>query len=203
MNFRKIFLSCIVLLLVFSLTGCSSLNELRDTANELKELAEQDDMYLKTSAEELCSLNDSDLCYAVSLRTWEKVSEAESIDQEMSLLNEKEQVFYALDLLLMEVGNGGLCQFFGNSSSYIASLISDYLGLIGAEYHKELYDSFVKNNDIDLNNLQKFSYESEAQYDGLYEQYPFDEFDEAFYGNVELLEEKLAKFIRDNISFFE
>ena len=74
--------------------------------------------------------------------------------------------------------------------------------LFRADYHKELYDSFIKDNGIDLNNLQKFSYESEEQYDSLYEQYPFDEFDETFYAEVESFENHLAAFIRDNINSF-
>lgn len=203
MKLKKLLSVCFVMLLIFNFTGCSALKKMKDSANEIKELAQQDEKYLKMSEEELCALDDGDLCYAISLRTWEKVSSAEDIEQEMSMLNKKEQIFYALDLLLMEVGNGGLCQFFGNSSSFVAPLISECLETIGAKYHKELYDSFVKDNDIDFGNLNKFTYESENQYSALYEQYPFDEFDEKFYGEIEAFEECLAKFIRNNISSFK
>ena len=70
-------------------------------------------------------------------------------DDDISQLDDNEKVFFVLYIFNLEIQNGGLCQFFVNSSRAYATLISQYLEIIGALEHKMLYDDFVKEN-IDL-----------------------------------------------------
>ena len=56
-------------------------------------------------------------------------------DDDIDRLTDDEKVFFVLYLFNMEVQNGGLCQFFVNSTSIYAPLISDYLDKVGARDH--------------------------------------------------------------------
>ena len=56
----------------------------------------------------------------------------------------------------MELQNGGLCQFFVNSSRSLAPYVDECLKMVGAEEHRKLFAEFVANNQIDLNNLDSF-----------------------------------------------
>jgi len=101
----------------------------------------------------------------------------------------------------MEVNNGGLCQFFVNSSRMVAPLVSEYMGIIGAADHKKLYDDFTSKYGIDLNDLSSFDIEEAAEFEEQNQRYPFDEYDDAFY-DMEPLETYLKKFIRENVKDF-
>ena len=57
-------------------------------------------------------------------------------DDDISQLDDNEKVFFVLYIFNLEIQNGGLCQFFVNSSRAYATLISEYLEIIGALEHK-------------------------------------------------------------------
>ena len=101
-------------------------------------------------------------------------------------LDENEKVFYVLYYFNAEWQNGGLCQFFVNSSRKYAPLISEYLEIVGALEHKKMYDKFIKENGIDLNDLSFFEIDDLSEYQNKVEAYPFDQFDDAFYDLGEL-----------------
>lgn len=117
---------------------------------------------------------------------------------DINRLTDDEKVFFVLYLFNMEVQNGGLCQFFVNSTSIYAPLISDYLDKVGATDHKLLFDDFVKNNKIDLNDLSFFDFEDLSEYETKANAYPFDDFDDALYDLVDL-EEFLQTFAEINL----
>lgn len=119
-------------------------------------------------------------------------------DDDINRLTDDEKVFFVLYLFNMEVQNGGLCQFFVNSTSIYAPLISDYLDKVGARDHKLLFDDFVKNNKIDLNDLSFFDFEDLSEYETKANAYPFDDFDDALYDLVDL-EEFLQTFAETNL----
>ena len=119
-------------------------------------------------------------------------------DDDINRLTDDEKVFFVLYLFNMEVQNGGLCQFFVNSTSIYAPLISDYLDKVGARDHKLLFDDFVKNNKIDLNDLSFFDFEDLSEYETKANAYPFDDFDDALYDLVDL-EEFLQTFAEINL----
>lgn len=94
----------------------------------------------------------------------------------------------------IEVNNGGLCQYFVNSSRAGAPMLSECLKEINATKHQKLFDDFIKKNKIDLNNLDNFIIELEEEglgkissvsddnkYYEKYRSYPFDDFDSKFY----------------------
>lgn len=115
-------------------------------------------------------------------------------DDDLSLLNDNEKVFFVIYLYNLEIQNGGLCQFFVNSSRAYATLISEYLNAIGALDHKKLYDDFVKENNINLLDLSFFDMDDLAEYEAKANAYPFDSFDNTFCELTEL-EELLEEFM--------
>lgn len=117
-------------------------------------------------------------------------------DDDLDLLTEKEQIFFVLSIYEMEINNGGLCQFFVNSSRAYAGLVSEFLGILGALEHQKLYQDFIENNGIDLTNLDIFDMDDLEEFQEKNELYPFDEFDDAFYELeplCDLLEEFMNK----------
>ncbi len=112
----------------------------------------------------------------------------------------QEQVnVYSLINFEIEVNNGGLCQFFVNSSRECAPYLSKALETIGAFEMKELFDSFVSQNAIDLNNLESFVINSADEYDAQTERFDFDFFDDKFYENTDLHGQIIA-YAKKNIS---
>ena len=153
------------------------------------------------SSDELSNLSDDDLFEAVLIRTGSKVDSFESPEEGIKALNDKERIFYAVSSLDLELDNGGLCQFFANSSREVASMVSECMRYIGADEHSKLYDDFICKYDIDVNDLSSFDSETEEEFSKQYERYPFDEFDDEFC-YIEPLQDYLIKFIKENIKDF-
>lgn len=163
----------------------------------IEEFEKQNAVYLTLTTEGLKELPEEELFSAVWARTYKRVDELE----DFRALPEKQRIFYAVNLLEAEVNNGGLCQFFVNSSREVAPYISEYLGVIGAMEHKELFDNFIEENQIDVNDLTSFICEDVEEFSEQTERYPFDDYDDAFY-ELEPLEEYLTSFIKNNIDEF-
>ncbi len=100
-----------------------------------------------------------------------------------------------------EIGNGGLCQFFVNSSRELAPYVSECLEEVGATEHKELYEKFISDNSIDLNDLSFFEIKDLEEYAEKEEMYDFDSFDEA-YMELPFLADIITEYIRANINEF-
>lgn len=115
--------------------------------------------------------------------------------------NPSQKLFYSVGYYEMEINNGGLCQFFVNSSRVVAPFLSEYLKNVGANEHKKLYDDFVSSNGIDLSDLSSFYSPTVEDFVAQTKRYPFDDFDDA-YMELEPLETYLTKFAKDNISDF-
>ena len=147
----------------------------------IKEAKRNEKRYLELSSEKLGALNDSDLFNAVLSRTEAKVDKYDDIADGVRSLSGAERVFYVTSYYETEVNNGGLCQFFVNSSREVAPLISECLKAIGADEHKKLYDSFISDNGIDVNDLSSFIIDDAAEFEAQTERYPFEDFDNVFY----------------------
>ncbi len=160
-----------------------------------------DEKYIKMSIPELSQLTDDELFTAVWTRTENIVSSKEDILEGFNSLNEEQRIFYAVNYLEMEVNNGGLCQFFVNSSRMVAPVVSEYMGIIGATEHKKLYDTFTEKHQINIQDLSSFDCETVEVFQSQYERYPFDEYDDAFY-KLEPLQKYLTQFIKENIEAF-
>ena len=157
--------------------------------------------YLSMTTEELAALSDDELYEALIFRTEEAVWHFDDVQTGFRALNESQKVFYAVSNLEMEVNNGGLCQFFANSSQVCAPFVLQALERIGAEEHQKLLDDFVTKYGIDLNDLSSFETDSVEEFLELYERYPFDEYDYAFYA-LEPLQQPLVAFARAHLADF-
>lgn len=111
----------------------------------------------------------------------------------------KEQILaYSLYMFEMEVNNGGLCQFFVNSSSDCAPFISEALEAIGAAELRNSFEQFVNDNDIDLTDLSSFKIADVKEYESQTKRFDFDRFDEKFYDN-ENFHQQVIDYFRCNV----
>ena len=166
-----------------------------------KEIARQQEIYCNLSTDELAALSDEDLFVACKLRIDVIVDTCTDSAEAFARLNDHQKVVYALDYLEMEVNNGGLCQFFVNSSRVVAPYVSDYMALIGASEHKALFDGFISQHRIDLNDLSSFIIHRHRDYEAQTKRYPFDEYDDQFY-TLPSLQEPLTAYIRQHLDEF-
>jgi len=160
-----------------------------------------DEKYLQMSVSELSKLTDDEIFNAVWMRTEYIVSSKENLLEGFNSLNEEQRIFYAIYYLEMEVNNGGLCQFFVNSSRIVAPIVSDYMEIIGASEHKKLYDTFIGKYQINTYDLSSFDCETVEVFQSQYERYPFDEYDDVFY-ELEPLKNYLISFVKKHIEKF-
>ena len=167
----------------------------------IKEQQEKDAAYLKLSTAELSCLSDDELFCAAVVRAQHAVDAYEDMAEGIHALSREQQVLYGLNYLDCEVNNGGLCQFFVNSSRVLAPMISGYMETVGAVEHKKLYDGFLKKHRIDVSDLSSFDSRSAEEFEAQYDRYPFDEYDDAFY-ETEPLETYLIPFIKANLDKF-
>ncbi len=173
----------------------------KELKRSIEEAKENEKRYLEMSTDELSVLSDDELFEAVTARTESKVDGFDEWEDGLNSLNPSQKIFYSVNWLEIEVNNGGLCQFFVNSSRMVAPLVSEYMDIIGAAQHKKLYDDFVNKNGIDLTELSFFDVDKVEEFEEKTEKYPFDEYDDAFY-DIEPLETYLKKFIRENLNDF-
>ena len=113
-------------------------------------------------------------------------------------IDEKQKLVYSLNNFEAEINNGGLCQFFVNSSSECAPYISKALEAVGAFSIKELFDKFISENNIDVNDLSSFKISSVDEYESQTKRYDFDSFDDKFYED-EKLHQQIIDYSRKNI----
>ena len=94
----------------------------------------------------------------------------------------KEQlVVISLTAYDSEINNGGLCQFFSNSSKEFAPNISNSLEEINAIKHKEQFDKFIKDNKINLKELDLYESDNVEDFIDKYDDLPFEDFDRNYY----------------------
>ena len=79
----------------------------------------------------------------------------------------------------MEIQNGGLAQFFRNCGVIYAKLLPDALRSTGLSDVADLYESFLRDNDISLDFIASFK-ERVPEFVQYYEWYDYDSFDEAY-----------------------
>lgn len=179
--------------------------ELRKFKNLMKDMPQQierqNEAYLSMTTEQLAVLPDEELFTAAECRINCKMGGLEDSQGGYAALSPQQKVVYAVNMLEMEVNNGGLCQFFVNSSRVFAPHISDYLGIIDADDHKKLFDHFIRKYKINLNDLSSFQIQRAKDFQKQFERYPFDEYDNAFY-QLDSLAVPLTAYIRTNIDAF-
>lgn len=167
----------------------------------VREQLEKEALYVSMTKDELAQIDDDDLLFAAMARAEEAMKDFDEIEDGINSLNDMQKVLYALNTLDMEVNNGGICQFFVNSSRAVAPIISECMEVIGADDHQKLFDDFVAKYEIDLEDLSSFDSDTVEEFSEQYERYPFDEYDDAFY-ELEPLETYLIPYIKNNIEMF-
>lgn len=145
------------------------------------------------SKEELLALTDKEFFDAI-----ECVCEDAVFDINAPGINEEQKLVYSLNRFEAEVNNGGLCQFFVNSSSECAPYISKALELIGANETKTAFDKFIFDNKINVNDLSSFNISEIDEYEYQTQRYDFDSFDNIFYKD-ENFHQQIIDYARKNI----
>lgn len=152
---------------------------------------------LETAAE----LTDEELLDCVTSRL-PKVETAE----ELSALSGPTQVIYTLYWYDLEVQNGGLCQYFVNSSRMTAPYLSEALAAVGAEGYRQEFEAFVQTNGIEVTDLSGFAIADAKEFAERNARFPFDAFDDGYYARYERepLNGKMTAYIRQHLAaFFE
>ena len=191
---KKIVFSALLVRLSIALCGCS-----------MYFLQNNKKRYLSMSGEQLASLSDTELYEAIMYRT-EHIVDAVLMaggewEDGVNAMNPSQKLVYSLNWLELEIQNGGIVQFFSNSSRMTAPFVSEYLSLVGAYEHQKLYDDFIVNNGIDLNDLSPFDIDDLSEFAALYEKYPSDAFDDAWY-TLDSIEIYLVQYIREHLADF-
>lgn len=75
------------------------------------------------------------------------------------------------------------------------------MGTIGAMEHQKLYEDFIKTHDIDTSDLSSFDCETVEFFKSQYERYPFEKYDDTFYG-LAPLQDYLVNYVRKYIDKF-
>ncbi len=117
----------------------------------------------------------------------------------LNALTEAQLAILTADQLFIEVNNGGLCQFFVNSSRAFAPYVVESMEKLGKPEIAALYRNFIEENKIDVHDLSEFDMEAAESFAELNDRYPFDDFDEAFYV-FEDIRDEAAPYLREHLS---
>lgn len=153
------------------------------------------------SAEELMALSDEELLATVWVRT-KKI--ADCFDTERRALDhftEPQRIFYIVYYYWQEVYHEGLCCYFANTSRETALFLREALEMIGAKEHKDLFEDFLRENKIATAALSVFAVSDAKALKKIERQYPFDDFNSAFYALTPMTEQ-VAAYVRENIFVF-
>ena len=189
------------------------LSEENPKFNEIMEkLADDPELFLSEAMEnydemkllhgkELLELSDEDLFEAVYFQNIDIAEKAEDEDKELEQFAGARRTVYILCLFDSEIQNGGLCQFFVNSSRVVAPYVSESLKIVNANEHLALFEQFITANNLDVSNLDSFKVFSKRGYIKQTKRFDFASFDDKYY-ELPALQEKVVAYIKDNINEF-
>ena len=159
--------------------------------------------YAEMGFEELSVLSDDELLEALTTRM---IAEEGNMEVEECLQQFKgaKRIFYVVNYFDMEVQNGGLCQFFVNSSRNVAPYILECLNTIGASQYEKMLSEFVTEHGISMDNLDSFIIDDVDEFEEQTQRYPFDDFDDAYYElyEKEPLDRMLVNYAKNNLKDF-
>lgn len=148
---------------------------------------------------DLLKLSDDKLFETVYLQTLDLVESFPDEESALAQISPVQRTVYILSIYDMEIQNGGLCQFFVNSSRSLAPYVEQCLKTVGAEAHSQLLAEFIANNHLDLYNLDSFEISGIEEYAAQVERYDFDTFNDA-YCELIPLQDYIITYIKANIS---
>lgn len=149
--------------------------------------------YQAMPAAELTELSDEELYEAVIAR-----ADAAMRINGLNALTEAQLTILTADQLFIEVNNGGLCQFFVNSSRAFAPYVVESMEKLGKPEIAALYRAFIEENKIDVHDLSEFDIEKADDFADKEDHYPFDDFDNEFYTFSDIRDEA-APYLREHI----
>ena len=141
----------------------------------------------------LLALDDEDFYDAIAC-----ICEDAVYDIKDSGIVAEQKLVYSLNKFEAEINNGGLCQFFVNSSGECAPYISEALEAVGATELKKLFDDCIGKNNIDINDLSSFKINTVDEFEAQTQRFDFDDFDNRFYEN-DKLHQQIIDYSRKNI----
>lgn len=150
--------------------------------------------YRKLGADNILAMDDDSFYDAIECMC----TDAVEYDIDGEQVSKEQRNVYTLICFEREVNNGGLCQFFTNSSSICAPYVSGALAAVGADDIRYAYDDFVSKNNIDIHDLSQFEVDSIEEFSQNYERFDFDEFDDRFY-DEDGFTDRLIDYARRNI----
>ena len=151
--------------------------------------------------EELLKLSDDQLFEAVYFYNLDLVESYPDEAAALSKMSPERRTVFILSIFDVELQNGGLCQFFVNSSRSLAPYVDECLKMVGAEEHRKLFAEFVTNNQIDLNKLDSFRISDIEEYAAQTKRYDFDAFENPYF-ELTPLQDFIVAYIKANISEF-
>lgn len=143
---------------------------------------------------ELMAMDDSDFFEAMEIVCEDAVYDL----KEQRDLPEALIFAYTLIKLEVEVNNGGLCQFFVNSSRDCAPFVSDALAAVGALETRSHFERFVAENGIDVRELSSFRISRLEEFEARTKRFDFDAFDDRFYED-NTLHQRIVDYLRSNV----
>ncbi len=167
----------------------------------LAEIMETQEENKHLHGEDLLTLSDDDLFETVHFQNLDIAESAADENKELEQFAGARRTVYILDLFDSEIQNGGLCQFFANSSRAVAPYVSESLKIVGANKHRELFEHFITTNSIDVSDLESFKVFSKRGYIKQTKRFNFDAFDDKYY-ELPVLQEKVVAYIKNNINEF-
>ena len=168
---------------------------------ELERIEAEEDDHAQLHGEDLLVLSNEELFEAVYAQNMAICEEAGETEDETALFTGARRTVFVLNIFDAEVQNGGLCQFFVNSSRIAAPYVSKALAAVGAEEHRKLFDTFIETNHIDVRDLDSFRIFGIRGFKRQHKRYDFDAFDDRYY-ELDPLEDPVANYIRANITEF-
>ncbi len=140
------------------------------------------------------SMNDEELYDALYTKILITDMKDKDVLEYYNELNGTKRVFYVISYMDMEIQNGGICQFFENSSGDLSDYVIENLEIIGANEYAELYSQFISANDLS-------QIDSDEDYETLDKIYHFDDFDNQYYELYEKnpLDQILISYMRNHL----
>lgn len=158
-------------------------------------------MEQKCLREDLVNLTDDQLFEKIYFENLDFVELFDNEETALFQMSSEQRVVYILSVFDMEIMNGGLCQFFVNSSRLLAPFVDECLETVKADEYRNLFSAFVENNNLDLYDLESFEIMEAEDFSAQAHRCDFDAFNNT-YCEFTPLQEYITAYIKNNISEF-
>ena len=175
----------------------------RKIAEKIRLMGEENERiqrYTALNTEELRALPEDELISAASARIERILQEKNELMRALFELTDPQRFFYIVRNYETQLEGGGLWQYLADFSYRMAPYLPESLRELGAEEHRALFETFLKENAIDLQDLTRFSTFELRKLEAA-EVNPLSGFD-AEYRELRPLSCYLTEYIENNIDSF-